>query len=55
MGKRDATLGEWAALNAGIFLDDLRQSEEMTVERFGARPWTHRVAEHTANPVRRVL
>ena len=38
-----------------IFLDDLRHSEEMTVERFGARPWTQRVAEHSANLVRRVL
>ena len=38
-----------------IFLDDLRHSEEMTVERFGARLWTHRVAEHSANLVRRVL
>jgi cardiolipin synthase len=38
-----------------IFLDDLRHSEEMTVERFGARPWIQRAAEQSANLLRRVL
>lgn len=38
-----------------IFLDDLRDSEEITLERFRQRSWLQRIAERAANLVTRLL
>ena len=38
-----------------VFLDDLTRAVEIDLAQFGRRPWTHRVAEWTANQITRVL
>jgi len=38
-----------------IFLDDLRDSEEITPDRFRQRSWLQRIAEATANLFTRIL
>jgi cardiolipin synthase len=38
-----------------IFLDDLRHSQEITLEAFRARSWIQRVAERGANWLTRLL
>jgi cardiolipin synthase len=38
-----------------IFLDDLRDSEEITPDRFRQRSWLQRIAETTANLFTRIL
>ena len=37
-----------------IFLDDLHQAEEITIERFRQRPWTQPVAETAAHVIARL-
>jgi cardiolipin synthase len=48
----DRTLGD--EMNR-IFLDDLQNAEEITVEKFGARSWLQRLLERGANWLTRLL
>jgi len=38
-----------------IFLDDLRDAEEIALDRFRQRSWFQRIAENTANLFTRLL
>ena len=48
----DRALGE--EMNR-IFLDDVRDSQEIIVEAFRARSWLQRIAERGANRLTRLL
>ena len=49
---RDLTIGHQMDQ---IFLDDLREAEEIMTERFRRRSWFQRIAERAANLMTRLL